>query len=144
MPSYYGSHANKTTKGLRSGSILFGKDPTCQPTTNVSEFIAKQVLCRPDSYSKQEPHVRTLWPDVKTMVSHTKLTVPSAAPKQLSRCGTLWRLLADQLKMLFPDGDDEGAFVVPALDTRSQVLSIKDRRNGFGKPVFKLASFGCG
>ena len=86
MPSYYGSHANKTTKGLRSGSILFGKDPTCQPTTNVSEFIAKQVLCRPDSYSKQEPNVRTLWPDVKTMVSHTKLTAPSAAPKQLSRC----------------------------------------------------------
>ena len=29
----------------------------------------------------------------------------------------LWRVLADQLKILFPDGDDEGAFVVPALDT---------------------------
>ena len=38
--------------------------------------------------------------------------------------------LSDQLKILFPDGDDEGAFIVPALDTRSQVLSMKDRRNG--------------
>ena len=35
----------------------------------------------------------------------------------------LWRELADQLKVLFPDGDDEGAFIVPALDTRSQVLT---------------------
>ena len=56
----------------------------------------------------------------------------------------LWRVLADQLKILFPDGDDEGAFVVPALDTRSHVLSMKDRRNGVGKPVFKLASLGSG
>ena len=43
------------------------------------------------------------------------------------------------LKILFPDGDDEGAFIVPALDARSQILSIKDRRNGVGKPFFKLA-----
>ena len=53
-------------------------------------------------------------------------------------------MLADQLKILFPDGDDDGAFVVPALDTRSQVLSIKDRRNGIGKLVFKLASLKSG
>ena len=53
-------------------------------------------------------------------------------------------MLADQLKILFPDEDDEGAFVVPALDTRSQVLSIKDRRNGVGKPAFELASLGSG
>ena len=37
-----------------------------------------------------------------------------------------WRELADQLKVLFPDGDDEGAFIIPALDARSHVLSIKD------------------
>ena len=53
-------------------------------------------------------------------------------------------MLAEQLKCFFPDGDDEGAFIVPALDARSQVLSIKDRRNGVGKPVFKLAPFGSG
>ena len=56
----------------------------------------------------------------------------------------LWRTLADQLTILFPDGDDEGAFFVPALDTRSQVFSVEGRRNGIGKPVFKLASFGSG
>ena len=93
------------------------------------------------------------------MVSLMKLTVPSAASKQLSRSANsksledreigqqfapLWRELAEQLKFLFPDGDDEGAFIVPALDARSQVLSIKDRRNGVGKPVFKLAPFGSG
>ena len=37
---------------------------------------------------------------------------------------------------------DEGTFIIPALDTRSQILSIKDRRNGIGKPVFKLAPLG--
>ena len=56
----------------------------------------------------------------------------------------LLRVVADQVKILFPDGDDEGAFLVPALDTRSHVLSIKDRRNGVGKPVFKRASLESG
>ena len=56
----------------------------------------------------------------------------------------LWRELVDQLKVLFPDRDDEGAFIIPALDTRSHVPSIKDRRNGVGKPVFKLAPLGSG
>ena len=56
----------------------------------------------------------------------------------------LWKELADQLKVLFPDADDKGVFIIPALDTRSQILSIKDRRNGFGKPVFKPAPLGSG
>ena len=56
----------------------------------------------------------------------------------------LWRVLADQVKVFFPEGDDEDALIIPALDTRSQVLSIKDRRNGLGKHVFKLASLGSG
>ena len=55
-----------------------------------------------------------------------------------------WKELADQIKVLFPDGDDKGAFIIPALDARSHVLSINDRRNGCGKPVFKLASLGSG
>ena len=50
--------------------------------------------------------------------------------------------MADQVKILFLDGDDDGAFIVPALFTRSEVLSINDRRNDFGKPVFKLALLG--
>ena len=52
--------------------------------------------------------------------------------------------MADKLKVLFPEGDDTSTFIVPALNIRSQVLSIKDRRNGVGKPVFKLAPFGDG
>ena len=35
--------ANNTTKGLRSGSIIFGKNPTCHHTTNLSELIAKSA-----------------------------------------------------------------------------------------------------
>ena len=53
-------------------------------------------------------------------------------------------MLTEQLKILVLGGDDEGAFIVPALDARSQGLSIEDRRNGIGKPVFKLAPFGSG
>ena len=88
-----------------------------------------------------------------------QLTVPSAVSQQLllsakpnylkterlennlHLCGGE---LADQLEILFPNRDDEGVFIIPALDTRSHVLSIKDRRNGIGKPVFKLASLGSG
>ena len=53
-------------------------------------------------------------------------------------------MLTEQLKILIPDGDEEGAFIVPALVAHSEVLSIEDRRNGIGKPVFKLASLGRG
>ena len=35
VPSYYGPLANNTTNGLRSGSIMFGKNPTCQPTNKL-------------------------------------------------------------------------------------------------------------
>ena len=56
----------------------------------------------------------------------------------------LWKELADQLKVLFPDADDKGVFIIPALDARSQVLSIKDRRNGIVKPVYNLAPLGSG
>ena len=41
VPSYYGSHANNTTKGLRSGSIVFGQNPTCQPRINLLRFTVR-------------------------------------------------------------------------------------------------------
>ena len=50
----------------------------------------------------------------------------------------LWKVLAEQLKVLFPDEDDEGVFILPALDARSQILSIKDRRNGIGNRFSSL------
>ena len=52
--------------------------------------------------------------------------------------------MAEKLKVLFPDGDDTGAFIDRALDIRSQVLSIKDHSNGVGKSECKLALPGNG
>ena len=136
VPFHYDSHVSNTTLELRIGSTIFGKSIQ----QHLSEFIAKQVPCRSGLFLKHEPNVKTLLLDIKMMVSPMQLTVHSAAPIQLSR----ERELADQLKVLFPDGDDEGAFIIPALDARSHVLSIKNRRNGVGKPVLKLASLGSG
>ena len=73
---------NNITKGLQSGSIIFGKNPICQHSTNLSEFIAKQVLCRSGLYLKHEPNVKTLLLDIKMMVFPSRLTVPSAAPNK--------------------------------------------------------------
>ena len=53
-----------------------------------------------------------------------------------------WKVLDEELEVLFVEGDDTGAFIVIALDVRLQDFSNKDRRNGFGKTVFKLAPFG--
>ena len=84
--------------------------------------------------------------EIDTPFCSTKTTISVRQSKSLEdreigkQFSPLWRVLAGQLKILFPDGDDEGAFVVPALDARAQVLSIKSR----GKLVFKLAPFGSG
>ena len=43
VQSYYGSHANNTTKGLRSGSIIFGKNPACQPIVDLIRFIEGRI-----------------------------------------------------------------------------------------------------
>ena len=59
----------------------------------------------------------------------------------LHLCGESW---LTYLKIILLDGDDEGVFILPALDARSQILSIKDRRNGIGKSVFKLAPLDSG
>ena len=84
VPSYYGSLANNTTKGLRSGSIIFGKNPICQHTTSLSEFISTQVPFRSGLFLKHEPNVKTLLLDIKMMVSPVQLTVLCATPIQLS------------------------------------------------------------
>ena len=132
VTSCYGSHVNSTALEFRSGSILFGKGPTYQSTVNLSQLIARQVPCRPGFYLKQEAN--------KGDDNPLKLTVPFAAPKQLSQsanpnhlktersasnsrlCGECW--LINSKKFLFLDGDDGAFFFVPALDARSQVLSI--------------------
>ena len=159
VPSCYSSLANNIIKGLRNGSIVFGKTPTCQPSTNLSEFIAKQVLCRSGLYLKHEPNVKTLLLDTRMMVSPMKLTVPSAAPIQLSLSAYPDHLKTERsVNNLRPCGENcqisskfsslmemtKVHLSSQRSKTRSQVLSIKDRRNGIGKLVFKRASLGSG
>ena len=135
------------------------ENQTFQSVINPSEFIAKQVPCQSDSYLNQVSSVRTLWPNMNKMVFPLKLTVLSETPKQLSRsanpshlktgksesnlrlCGECWQISSKFSSLMEMT---KVQFIVPALDARSQVLSIKDRRKGVGKPVFKLAPFGSG
>ena len=91
------------------------------------------------------------------MVSPTKLVVhfatseptsQSASPSHLKTRKSeddlrlFGKFCPQNCKKLFPERDGTVTFIVPALIVRSEVLSIKDRRNGVGKPVFKLAPLG--
>ena len=156
VQSYYDSRANNTTKGLQSGSMLSVKKQTYLPTIGLLQFIVKKVPRRSGLFLKHEANAKTLF-DTRMMVFLMHLTVSSATPKQLLSANPrqlkteilennlhLWRELADQLEILFSSRDDECAFIIPALDTRSHIPSIKDRRNGVGKPVIKLAPRGSG
>ena len=54
----------------------------------------------------------------------------------------LWRVLADQLNSSLME-----MMKVPLLSQRSTLAHkslVEDRRNGVGKPVFKLATYGSG
>ena len=147
VPFYFDSHANNTSKGLPSGSIPSGKNPTCQHHNKLVRISLQSRFRVGQALLKHEQNVKTLLLDIKMMVFPLQLTVPYAAPVQLSQCvnpdqlktersennlrlcGENW---LNQLKVLFPDRDDEGACSIPALDTGSPILSIKDRRNGIG------------
>ena len=56
----------------------------------------------------------------------------------------LWEISAAKFMDILLERDDTGIFIVSALSVPSRVLSIKDRRNGVVKPVFKLAPLGNG
>ena len=116
-------------------------------------------FCRSSLNLKHEPNVKTLLIDIKMMASPMRLTVTFCSVKVTiivrqsksieereigKQFAPFWRESADQLKVLFPDRDDESAFIIPELYRRSHVLSIKDRRNGVVKPVFKFAPLGSG
>ena len=154
--SYFAFLANNTSKGLQSGSIHFGKNPICWRVTNMSEFIAKQVPCRSDLFLKHEANAKTLLLDLRMMVFPYEIDSPFCSAKTTitvrqsrsiedreigKQFAPLWKVLAEQLKVLFPDEDDEGVFVVPALDTRSQVLSIEDRRKRSWKTSVQTRTF---
>ena len=117
--------------GSVSVRLVFETRAKCQ------DFVAR---CKDDGipYAIDSPFCCT---NTNIIVRQSKSIEDREIGKQFA---PLWRELAYQLKVLFPDRDDEGAFIVPALDARSQILSIKDRRNGVGKPVFKLAPLGSG
>ena len=156
VPSNFDSLANNTSNGLQSGSTPFGNNPICRLVTNLSEFIAKQsVRLVFETRGKcQDLKARCMDDGMPYVINspfcctNTTITVRQSRSIEDREIGKqfapLWKGLADQLKVLFPDEDDEGVFILPALDARSQILGIKDRRNGIGKPVFKLAPLGSG
>ena len=143
------------SKGSQSGSITFGKNPTCERGTHMSELL-KQVRASHACFFKPEPNFRILLLGIMMIVSPMQLTVPSLVPIQISfsvnphqlseRSETIVCSLEENwwtiLECLFPDGDDECVFIIPSLEARSQILSIKDRRNGIGILVFELGSLG--
>ena len=158
VPSHYGSRANNTTKGLRSGLIIFGKNPICQHSTNLSEFIVRQVPCRPDCI-RNKSQVSGLCGPIKDHGIPMQLTVHSAAPIQISRSANPNQLKTERLEnnlslcgenwlniLKFPSLMEMMKVHSSSLHSMPvhQILSIKDRRNGVGKPVFKLAPFGSG
>ena len=159
VPFYWGSRVNSTTLELRTGSIIFWE------TSNIPAHKKPvRIHCKAGSVSArlvfetrakcQDFFVRYKDDGIPYAINSpfccakTTFTVRQSKLLEDRKIGKqfapLWRVLADQLKLLFPGGGDEGAFTVPAHDARSQILSIKDRRNGIGKPVFKLASLGSG
>ena len=83
--------------------------------------------------------------DHLTTSSATILVRQSKSPEDREigrRFLSLWEVPALKLQDIFPEKDAKGALAVTALDIRAQVLSIHDRSNGVGKPVFKLAPLG--
>ena len=136
-------------------------DPSGPCQIEASNVIHKMKRpCQPahqhEGGENQRKLVKTLLHDIWMMVSpkqlspfcctKTKIIVRQSKTLEDRKIGKqfapLRRVLAEQLKVLFPEGDDESAFIVPACDARSQILSIKDRRDGIGEPVFKLAPCG--
>ena len=106
------------------------------------------------SYLKQERKVTTLRPEMEMMVipyeihsplciAKTNVAVRQSKSLEDREIGKQFARFGRNVEVLFPEGDDTGAFHF-SLDTRSQVLSIKDRRHCVGKPVVKLALSGIG
>ena len=153
VPSHYDSHVSNSTLELRIGSTTFGKNQTFQSITNLSEFIAKQVPCRPDSYSKQEPNVRTFVAGYKDDGIPYEFNIPFCCAKTAISVRQSKSLEDREIgKQFAPFVESFGRTAMEMTkvhlssqrSTPAQVLSIKDRKNGVGKPVFKLAPFGSG
>ena len=87
----------------------------------------------------------------KVPFAASKQLLLSANPKQLKNerlennlrlCGESWLTNSKFYSLI--DMTTVHSFIIPALDTRSHVLSIQGRRSSVEKPVFKLAPLGSG
>ena len=154
-PSYNGFFANNTTKRLRIGSITFEK-------SNISAFYKPiRIHCKTNGLSarpvfetkgKCQDFVARYKDDglpTKLIVQFdtSKPTLQSVNPSHLKTEKSendfrFFGKLSRKCRELFPERDDTNTYNVHELNVRSKVRSIKDRKNGVGKPVFKLASFG--
>ena len=65
VPFCFDFHMHNIPREYLLGSTISGQRLTHQPSANLPEYTAKQSPCLPDSFSKQEPNVRTLWPDFR-------------------------------------------------------------------------------
>ena len=122
----------------------------CISSASLPEYIAKQVPFQPDSYSKQEPNVRTLRPGTRMMVHHMQLKPILQFQSQLSLSASPDRLkiekleddlrffgeLSTKLQEIFPERDAKDFSLSLHLTHVHKSLSILDRRNGVEKPVF--------
>ena len=159
VPTYFDSLANNTSKGLQSGSIPFWEESNMLACNKLVRIHCKvgsaSVRLVSETRGKCQDFVARFEDDgipcaINSPLCCTNSTITvrqyrSIEDREIGKQFVpLWRELADQLKVLFPDGDDEGVFFLPALDARSQILSIKDSRNGIGKLVFKFAPLGSG
>ena len=142
-------------KGLQSGSIPFGMNPICQRVTNLSEFIAKQVPCQSDLFLKHEANVQTLLLDIRMMVFLMQLTVPSAAPIQLSKCVNPDQLKTERLETICANMERVGWPTQTSLPwwrwrrcihhpSARRSLTNPQHQRSQKRNVFKLAPLGSG
>ena len=89
---------NNIAREYLPGSTDSGLRLTRQLPTNLPEYTAKLAPCQPDSYSKQEPNVRTLWPCRRIMVSLTQLIAHFAIPVPISLSASPNRLKIEKLE----------------------------------------------
>ena len=145
VPSFYNFSVAKSMLVCLLGHAL--------ASTSSPEFIAKQVPCKIGLYSKEELSVKTFVRykdggicnevDSPFCKISTKISVhqsKSFEDREIGRrYAPLWKVLSTKLQEILPERDVSDAYIVSALDVRSQILSIFDRRNGAGKLVVKLA-----
>ena len=117
VPSYYDSHANTTTKELQSGSMIFGKDPTCpaynKPVRIHCKAGSASVRLVFETRGKCQDFVGRYKDDgipfainspfCRTSATFTVRQSRSIEDREIGKqFAPLWKVLADQLKNSLP------------------------------------------